>query len=45
MDPFEFIWEIAKTLFGLISAVALPAAAIWFIARQQRQKRDRTRSR
>lgn len=45
MDPFEFIWEVVKTLFGLISAVALPVAAIWFIARQQRQKRDRNRSR
>ncbi len=43
MDPFEFIWEVVKRLFGLITAVALPVAALWFIARQQRQKRDRTR--
>lgn len=44
MDPFVFIWEVVKTLFGLISAVALPVITVWFIARQQRHKRDRNRS-
>ncbi len=36
MDPVEFIWEVAQALFALITAVALPAVVIWWLARRSR---------
>lgn len=40
MDPVQLIWEVSKTLLALISALALPVAGLWFIARHLRSKRD-----
>ena len=45
MDPIQFIWEVSKALFALMSAVVLPMIVFWYIARHQRNKRDRNRSR
>lgn len=45
MDPIELVWEVGKALFALVSAVAIPLAALWLIARQQRNRRGRNRPR
>jgi heme/copper-type cytochrome/quinol oxidase subunit 4 len=43
MDPITFVWEVAKTLFGLIAAVVVPIGGLWLISRRQKHRRRRDR--
>lgn len=43
MDPIIFIWEVARTLFGLIAAVAVPIGGLWLISRRQKTRHRRNR--
>ena len=43
MDPITFIWEVGKTLFGLIAAVVVPIGGLWLIARRQRSRQRHAR--
>ena len=40
MDPIQFGWEVAQSVFGLVTAVALPLLILWLIARHNAKNRS-----